>query len=126
MINGFQFSGLLQASSALPFNITSGLTTVQGTVARPVVAGEFISRNAGESSPFFTLSARVSRTLPLKGRLQLEMVVEGFNLTNHVNVVMRNTNFGPGVYPSNPAPSFGQITGVGEPRTFQFAARVRF
>ena len=124
--NGFQFSGMVQAYSALPFNITSGVTTIQGTAGRPIVEGEFIPRNAGESTPFFSLSARVSRTFPLKGRVQLETLVEGFNLTNHVNVVTRNTNFGVGAYPTNPSPSFGQITGVGEARSFQFAARVRF
>jgi carboxypeptidase family protein/TonB-dependent receptor-like protein len=124
--NGFQFGGMVQASSGLPFNITSGVTTVQGTAGRPIVAGEFIPRNAGESSPFFTFNARVSRTFPVKGRVQLEMLVEGFNLTNHVNVVTRNTNFGAGAYPTNPSPGFGQITGVGEARSFQFAARVRF
>ena len=31
--------------SSLPFNITSGVTTIQGTAGRPVVDGEFIPRN---------------------------------------------------------------------------------
>ena len=57
---------------------------------------------------------------------QLEALAEGFNLTNHVNVVTRNTNFGAGAYPTNPSPTFGQITAVGEPRSFQFGARLRF
>jgi hypothetical protein len=74
--NGFQFSGMVQAYSALPLNITSGVTTIQGTAGRPIVEGEFIPRNAGESSPFFSLNARVSRTFPLQGRVQLETLVE--------------------------------------------------
>ena len=45
--HGFQVSGMLQAYSALPFNITSGVTTMQGTAGRPIVNGEFIARNAG-------------------------------------------------------------------------------
>ena len=44
---GFQLSGMLQAYSALPFNITSGVTTIQGTAGRPIVDGAFIPRNAG-------------------------------------------------------------------------------
>ena len=32
--HGFQVSGMLQAYSALPFNITSGVTTIQGTSGR--------------------------------------------------------------------------------------------
>src|SRR5262249_42876345 len=35
--HGFRLSGMLQYYSALPFNITTGTTTVQGTTARPVV-----------------------------------------------------------------------------------------
>ena len=31
LTHGFQVSGMLQAYSALPFNITSGVTTIQGT-----------------------------------------------------------------------------------------------
>ena len=33
LTHGFQVSGMLQAYSALPFNITSGVTTIQGTPA---------------------------------------------------------------------------------------------
>ena len=45
--HGFQVSSMLQSYSALPFNITSGVTTVQGTAGRPIVNGAFIERNAG-------------------------------------------------------------------------------
>jgi hypothetical protein len=122
----FQFSGMVQAYSAPPFNITSGVTTIQGTAGRPIVDGEFIERNAGIGSRFFTLNARISRTFRFGARWQAEVMAEAFNLTDHVNVVTRNTNFGPGVYPDNPLPTFNQITAVGEPRSFQFGARLRF
>ena len=39
LTNGFQLSGTLQYYSALPLNITSGVTTVQGTAGRPIVDG---------------------------------------------------------------------------------------
>ena len=55
----------MQAYSAPPFNITSGVTTVQGTPGRPMVGGEFIDRNAGEGTAFFSVSARVSQTFRL-------------------------------------------------------------
>jgi hypothetical protein len=123
---GFQFGAMAQAYSAPPFNISSGVTTVQATAGRPVVNGQFIQRNAGEGSAFFTLNARAARTFRFGSRLQLEALVEGFNLTNRMNVVTRNTNFGAGAYPTNPSPLFNLITAVGEPRSFQFGARVRF
>ncbi len=126
LTNGFQLSGMLQAYSALPFNILSGVTTIQGTPGRPIVEGEFIERNAGSSSAFFSLNLRVSRTFRLTPRLQLEGMVEGFNVTNHTNVVTRNTVFGTGAYPTEPLPAFGQPTNVGEPRSLQVSARIRF
>ena len=39
LTHGFQLSALVQAYSAAPFNITSGVTTVQGTAGRPIVDG---------------------------------------------------------------------------------------
>jgi hypothetical protein len=126
LTHGFQISSMLQAYSALPFNITSGVTTVQGTAGRPIVDGEFIPRNSGIGSDFFTISARISRAFNISRRVQIEGLAEVFNLTNHRNDLTRNTNFGPGAYPTNPAPNFGQVTAVGDPRTWQFALRARF
>ena len=123
---GFQLGGMMQTYSALPFNITSGVTTIQGTAGRPIVDGEFIPRNAGIGPDFFTVGMRLSRSFVLGGRTRLEALVEGFNLTNHTNVVTVQGNFGSGAYPTNPSANFGVPTSVGEPRSFQFGARLRF
>jgi Carboxypeptidase regulatory-like domain/TonB dependent receptor len=125
LTHGFQLSALLRYYSALPLNITSGLTTVQGTAGRPIV-NEFIERNSGTGPDFFSLDLRASRTFRITPRLAFEAFVEAFNLTNHINVVTVNGNFGPGAYPANPSPTFGQITAVGEPRSLQLAVRARF
>ena len=124
--HGFELSGMVQTYSRLPFNVTSGVTTLHGTAGRPIVNGAFIERNAGIGSDFFSLNARVSRTFRLTGRLELQALAEGFNLTNRLNGLTRNTNFGPGAYPTNPLPAFGQITAVSEPRSFQFGLRASF
>jgi hypothetical protein len=124
--HGFQVSGLVQSYSAPPFNITSGVTTIQGTGGRPIVSGEFIPRNSGIGSRYFNLSARLSRSFRLSGKVSVDALVEGFNLTNHVNVLTRNANFGAGAYPTSPSPTFNQITAVSEPRSFQLGARLRF
>jgi hypothetical protein len=126
LTHGFQVGSLVQFYSAPPFNITSGVTTIQGTAGRPIVNGAFIPRNAGEGTAFFSVGARISRSFRVRDRIQLEVLAEGFNLTDRANVVTRNTNFGAGAYPSSPSSTFGQITAVGEPRSFQFGARVRF
>ncbi len=123
---GFQLSGMLQYYSSLPLNITSGVTTIQGTAGRPIVDGAFIARNAGTRPDFFSVNARLARTFSISSRVRVEALVEAFNLTNRRNVVTYNANFGAGAYPTNPSPNFGQITAVGEPRSLQVAARLRF
>jgi Carboxypeptidase regulatory-like domain/TonB dependent receptor-like, beta-barrel len=124
--HGFQVSSMLQAYSALPFNITSGVTTVQGTTGRPLVNGAFIERNAGEGSDFFSLGLRVSRAFPIGKGVRLEGQLEAFNLTDRVNNLTRQANFGAGADPASPAPNFNTITAVGDPRTLQFGLRLRF
>ena len=86
----------------------------------------FIPRNAGVGSDFFSVNVRVSRAFRVSDRVQLEALAEAFNVTNHRNVLTRNANFGAGAYPSNPSPSFAQITAVGDPCSFQLGARLRF
>jgi hypothetical protein len=125
LTHGFQLSGMLQLYSALPFNITSGVTTVQGTAGRPIVDGSFIPRNSGEGSSFMTLNLRLSRSFQLS-QARVEAAIEAFNVTNRRNELVRNGNFGSGAYPANPLPSFGQVTAVGDPRTLQLSLRVRF
>ncbi|HTP32997.1 MAG TPA: carboxypeptidase regulatory-like domain-containing protein [Candidatus Acidoferrales bacterium] len=123
---GFELTAMLQYYSPLPFNITTGANTVQGTAARPTIDGVFINRNAGSGFDFLGLSARLSRSFHLSERLRMELLAEGFNLTNHLNGVTLNGVFGTGAYPTNPAPTFKQITAVNDARSLQFALRFRF
>jgi hypothetical protein len=124
--HGFQLSTMLQAYSAAPFNVTSGVTTIQGTTGRPIVNGEYIARNSGVGDECFSMSLRLSRTFRLTGSVRLEAMAEVFNLTNVVNEIARNTTFGTGAYPTNPSRTFNQVTAVGDPRSWQFALRLRF
>ena len=124
--HGFQLTGMLQYYSALPFNITTGANTIQGTAARPTINGVFINRNAGSSFDFFNLNARLSRGFQITERLRLEAIAEAFNLTNHMNGVTLNGVFGSGAYPTNPSATFKEVTAVGDPRAFQLALRATF
>jgi hypothetical protein len=129
---------MLQYYSSLPFNIVSGVNSLQGTPGRPFADGSisaanfdvrtaaFIPRNAGEGSDFFTLSLRVSRSFRLPGGTQIQGLVEAFNLTNRANAITRNTTFGPGAFPSSPVSSFDTVTAVGDPRTLQLGIRLSF
>jgi hypothetical protein len=124
--HGFQLTAMVQYYSALPFNITTGANTIQGTAARPTINGAFINRNAGPGFDSLSVGARLSRSFQITERLRLEGLAEGFNLTNHVNGVTLNGVFGTGAYPSNPSASFGQVTAVNDPRSMQLALRLHF
>jgi hypothetical protein len=126
LVNGFELSGMFQYYSALPFNITTGTNTIQGTAARPMVDGTFISRNAGVGFDLVSLGARLSRTFRLSDSVSVQGIVEAFNALNHFNGVTNNGVFGSGAYPTNPSPTFGQVNSVSDPRSLQLAVRVRF
>ena len=135
---GFTLSTMFQYYSSLPFNIVSGVNSLQGTPGRPLEDGaastanfdvrqvRFIPRNAGRGSDFLTLSLRLNRAFQLPGGTRLEGLVEVFNLTNRANAITRNTTFGTGPYPSIPVPSFNTVTAVGDARTVQFGVRASF
>lgn len=124
--HGWEFTTSLTAYSPLPFNITTGSNTIQGTSARPTINGVYISRNAGEGHAIINLNLRLSRTFAITERFRLQALGEVFNTLNHVNVVTLNGVFGTGAYPTSPSPTFGQITAVNDPRTAQFALRLSF
>ncbi len=134
--NGFLLSGMLQYYSALPFNITTGSNSIQGTTLRPcvpgvvsctqVLPGTTIGRNTGAGFDSFTLNVRLSRTLRLGERFRLEGIAEAFNALNHRNDLVPNGTFGAGPYPNAPASGFGSATAVGDPRQVQLAMRLTF
>jgi len=136
--HGFQASTMLQYYSSLPFNIVTGVNSLQGTAGRPFADGSvatanfdvrtanMIPRNAAVGNDFFTMSLRVSRAFQLGGGRRIEGLFEAFNLTDRVNPVARNTSFGTGSYPSTPLASFNTMTAVGDPRTLQFGVRLSF
>ncbi len=138
LLHGWQLGSILQYTSRLPFNITSGVTGLQGTTLRPCLAGTLttacrqaqsgtlLPRNAGVGFDFFTLNARLSRTVPLHERLNLEAIAEAFNALNHRNDMVPNGTFGSGAYPSTPSGTFGQATAVGDPRSVQLALRLQW
>jgi hypothetical protein len=124
--HGFQLTASLTAYSPLPFNVTTGANTIQGTPARPTINGVFINRNVGESHSTVNMNVRLSRTFKVGEHLHMEALAEAFNTLNHVNVVTLNGVFGTGAYPTNPLPTFRQITAVNDPRTFQLGLRLSF
>jgi hypothetical protein len=124
--HGFQLSGIMQYYSPLPFNVTTGSTTIQGTSARPILGAGYIGRNVGHGFDFFNLNARLSRTFNLRETLKLQALAESFNALNHRNNLIPNGTFGAGLYPLFPVSTFGQPTAVGDARSFQLALKIIF
>jgi hypothetical protein len=101
-------AGILQARSAYPFNPVSGRDTNNdsrsgdrpdpdpngryptngvtdfGRFSIPVNRPGTLSRNAFRGANFRTLDLRLSKVVPM-GRRRLELIAEGFNVTNRVN-----------------------------------------
>ncbi len=146
VLHGWQFGGILQYTSALPFNVVTGGQTIQTTTQRPCapgfsltaagganpctlgLLGAIIGRNAGIGFDYFTLNARLSRTVALTEHIKLEAIAEAFNALNHRNNQIPNATFGTGSYPAVPAATgaFGQPTAVADPRSVELALRLSF
>ena len=92
-------------------------------------------------SPFSSLDLRLRKDIPIRDRLTLSLIGEGFNLFNEVNVrgtnnanyAGRNISIGPQTSPKSVQGDFyradtiaGGFFGSGGPRAFQFAARLEF
>lgn len=77
-------------------------------------AGKWVVRGPGLS----TRSAFALKDIRVIERLKLQLRVESFNVANHMNLADINTQIG------NRA--FGQISGVGSPRYFQFGLKAIF
>jgi hypothetical protein len=76
---------------------------------------------------FATLDLRLGRTITLTERWKLEAMAEAFNLLNRTNYLNPNTNFGTGIFPTNPTnPNYGKAQAAFDPRQIQFGLRLNF
>jgi hypothetical protein len=129
---------LVQFASARPFNATTGIDN-NGDGAnndRPVVDGKVIAKSAFPGTGTQDVGLFVEGRLKRGGRSVL-LRLEGFNLTNHGNILGRaQTTYGD---TATVNPTFGQLVAVGTaanaipalanidpPRMFQFQVRFLF
>ncbi|HEY2151419.1 MAG TPA: carboxypeptidase regulatory-like domain-containing protein [Vicinamibacterales bacterium] len=127
---GFQIGWVYSYATAAPFNIVTGADNNNDTTVNDRPAG--VGRNSGRFPCYSDLNqicgttsfdVRISRVLALGGAHRLELMLEGFNLFNHVNVVNVNNTIG---NTPTPSPTFEQVTAVGDMRQFQLGARWSF
>ena len=95
-LKGFELAPIINYHSGHPFNLLAG-TDVNGarpfTNDRPVGA----PRNTGLGPDYFAFDLRLSRTFRLREKLNLQLLAEGFNLTNRTNYASVNNVVGPSV-----------------------------
>ncbi len=152
-MHGFTFAPIVEASSGRPFNIlavgdANGDFTssnerpsvrADGTLCQTGVdpncfTGVFpatptLGRNMGTTHGYFSVDARLTRTIRLGERLNLDVIAEGFNLFNRFNEAAGNPFYqvvnsfgqraGNGKYYSSPLAAF-------DPRQFQFGLKLNF
>jgi carboxypeptidase family protein/TonB-dependent receptor-like protein len=131
-----EVGGILTAASGRPYNVLAGVdlngdgdggTFPQDRARRdPADPTSSVRRNSERLPGTFTMDARLSRPIRLSGQSRIELMVEGFNLFNRTNFTGINNLFGPGSYPQNPLPTYGQFTTAGASREIQLALRVSY
>lgn len=133
MPGDLQLSPIFRANSARPFNLLAGNdinADRHPTTDRPPGAG----RNTGIGPAYFGLDARISKRVNLGSETRtLELIAEGFNLTNKLNYSSVNNTVGVIAGPFNlqgrhdrgPSDPLG-FTSALEPRRLQLGLRFTF
>jgi outer membrane receptor protein involved in Fe transport len=121
--------------NALPNQIPSSQRDAVGTPFPYII----LPNNFAASDSFLTHDLRLTRTIPIKEKVRLNLIAEGFNIFNIANLTGYSGTLNAYVRPTATTPgrdpnlTFGQPTGrvspifgTGGPRAFQLAARVSF
>jgi hypothetical protein len=118
---GFQLGYIFTCASPPPFNVLTGNDRNADTNFNDRPAG--VGRNTGRGFNFAALDLRLGRRFRLTERVELETMVEGFNVLNRANYQVPNNVYGTG---RTPLPSFGQPTAAADPRQVQLGLRLTF
>jgi len=81
-----------------------------------------LGRNAFTRPGFFQIDLRIARTVSITERVNLQIIADGFNMLNRLNV----SDVNPLCDPTSGTCSAGQPTASYDPRTFQFALKINF
>lgn len=115
----FRLGGIVNVSSGIPFNITTGFDNNHDTVANDRPPG--VTRNTGRGPGFANVDARFSKVFRFekdKSRPQMELAVDAFNLFNQVNF----KNF----VGTLTSPFFGRANAAYPARQLQLSLRFTF
>jgi hypothetical protein len=127
-----EVSPVFRSNSGRPFNLLVGYDLNgdrHDTTDRPPFAG----RNTGVGPSFWTLDLRIARNIRLSERWSAQLMLEGFNVFNHLNFATLNNTVGLIAGPFNlrgrhdrtPSEPLG-FTSAYDPRRLQAGVRLRF
>ncbi|MBV9495664.1 MAG: hypothetical protein JOZ54_15560, partial [Acidobacteria bacterium] len=135
-LGGWTFSGIASWQSGQPYTPVVNVDLNNDGNARNDRAPGF-ARNSFNLPSQFSLDPRITKDIGIYSGVRLQLIAEGFNVTNRSNVnVVRNTYYA--VTSTNGVPSrftlqdnpaatpFGLPTSSAGPRILQFAAKVTF
>jgi hypothetical protein len=109
LLANFQLSPIFRANSGHPFNLLAG-QDIYGdhhpTRDRPIGVG----RNTGLGPNFYSFDARLSRTIKVGARTQIQLLAEGFNLLNHTNFASVNSTVDPNLIVAKSAGGDGLVS----------------
>lgn len=120
LVNGWKLSSRVIASSGFRFNATTGQDNNGDTVFNDRPSGQ--GYNAFELPGYVTMDLRLDRSVPIGGR-NVELIAEGFNLTNRLNPTNVNRTWGPNAAANA---NFNTPTAAETARQFQLAVRFSF
>lgn len=130
---GVELTSIVTIASGRPYNILAGQdlngdgdggATDRARTSLADIATS-VQRDAGTLPSQAVVDMRIARRFRF-GRTSIEGIFEVFNLFDRTNYTAVNNVFGPGTYPSQPVPTFGQFTQAGAPRQIQLGVKVGF
>jgi hypothetical protein len=110
----FSVASLCLTNAGTPFTVPGGITP-------PLGCDGNLGRNRFTMPGFFSWDMRVAKRLPLGERLNLDLIADAFNLTNHTNIAAVNQLCDP---TSGTSCSAGQHTAAYDARQLQFALKL--
>ncbi|MFQ5662358.1 MAG: carboxypeptidase regulatory-like domain-containing protein [Terriglobia bacterium] len=141
LVNDFQFGTILTLQSAHFFTKFAGFDA-NGDIFGVNDRVGIEPRNTFEGDGLYSLDLRVSRTVRLSEKVDVELLGEVFNVLNTLNIRFFNTVYGaadfcpvggpavcgsgPFFQEGSPNPAFGTPRAISNPRQVQFALRFTF
>jgi hypothetical protein len=101
----------------------SGAPFAVAGITPPAGCDGNLGRNPFVTPGFFQIDLRIAKRIPLRERLNLELIAEGFNLLNRTNILAVNQLCDP---VSSTTCFAGQPTAAADARQFQFAIKLNW